>query len=266
MREVDVALYILDITRLGQVDEAEYLSRFVATRPDLLAAGRMLFIFNKIDVADYDDNIIRRAKDYMRKFVCDIDPKLADIAEKNTLAIYTGSFIYSLQALENKLHVAEQITLVKKWLYGSRVPKGPLSYPLNATQRENLEAIMQDSRFLQMEEPLCHSLTINAPRFFATVVVGNLSRICSELRKEVALKHTLWQQGLEKSQEIVKALKKGQGAAEEFIAKLQDDASSEQRHFQDFGSGQGCDGEHSASEDPGLRQFFQVAGISLRYF
>lgn len=217
----DVAIYLFDTTKLNSTDEEAFLRQIVTERPDLLSVdpARVFFIFNKIDMVNYDEALIQKGMACVKGFLRAIDPKLETLAETNFLAVSTGDYLMSYLALENKLRTEDHITGVHKMLYGNRPMRGPLR--ITEDDKEFLNETLEKSRYRLAESVIFRSLTLNAPKLFATAVVGNLLRECVEMNREVTIRHAVWCQGREKAEATVAALKTAVKFATQFQSDLQ---------------------------------------------
>jgi len=98
LQTADVAIYLFDVSKLGQLDEQNYINRLHAERPDLMTANppRVFFVLNKIDLIapTLRESKIAEAKKSLYDFLAKIDPELANIMySENCLEVSTGDFL-----------------------------------------------------------------------------------------------------------------------------------------------------------------------------
>lgn len=215
--EADVIIYLLDITKLGQTDEANFLKTMIAKRSDLLKEERAYFLLNKADVVPKTKRInkVNEAKTRVRGFLEKIDLSLVAVLDQTTFHLSTQDYLLNFLASNGKYMCDEQIEKLNEILFGMDA-EDPTSLPdiTDPDVRKKMDNKIVDSNYKYVEDHVIQSLTIKAPRLFAIAVVQNLLRICCEVLENVSTRLSIVKQGKNSAEDTVTALANAVGSME----------------------------------------------------
>mmetsp|Transcript_9130 Transcript_9130/g.24065 ORF Transcript_9130/g.24065 Transcript_9130/m.24065 type:complete len:732 (+) Transcript_9130:125-2320(+) len=174
IERADVLVIILDITRIGTLDDERYLSQLVRLRPDMLMDRRIFILLNKADRVRYNPNTIRDATERVRGFLQRIDPALAAFEIR---ALSSMDYAFGSEGLRDAVS-PEHAEDFHTALFGRQEPR-PLS-----EMTDELNTLVMHSRYLEVERAVLDRLTLRAPRLFAQAMLGAIQGPCRVLLAE----------------------------------------------------------------------------------
>ena len=220
LKVADVVVYLLDITKVGSTDEANFLSKLLMERPDLLEDRRSYFLLNKADMAQYDQATLNRGRSYVMNFLSRINPSLTEAADQTCFALSTKDFLTSDLAISRKIHLDEHIASVKSTLYGRFAPADFNIHMLTDVQVGSLEQLKVLSNVGPVETAIMSSLTENAPRMHAICVAAQLIKFCRELHSSLSVRTASLELGKEATRNAILSLRRALEATESVSAEL----------------------------------------------
>jgi len=209
LNEADVVIYLLNINHLGAEDEFNFLSTMATKRTDLLQEGRAYFLLNKAEIALKHPEIIRRAKEYVGRFLDTINPQLKSRLDSSAFAMSTRDYLVSCLILNGKADTLtpENLTYVQDALFGRRRSlAGNFPRELTEEHRLALEDMQDESGFSVVESHIIRELTLNAPRLFCQAIIGNLNRILQDIVTSLEIRVATLAQGEETVKKFITTL------------------------------------------------------------
>ena len=229
LSQADVLVYLFDISKLSSRDELLYFSQIVSQRPDIVKEGRAFFLLNKKDlIAGNPDQTINEAKQLIQRFLGNISAELAQAASR-IYPVSTESFYLAKGAQSGTLSPDEHAKLVKN-LCGRRANPNEVDFS-DDRWAGDLQEEIDYSGYGPIEDALRRELTLNAPRMFATAIIGKMARIVNSVHQQLQTRLQAFSISKQNTETAIRGLQQAIQGANTFQEDVERIISSSRREI-----------------------------------